>query len=58
MGVSLTAWALSIEKIEDMQKKTGKDFNECSSALHLANGDVDKALQIMRKYPDHEKRLM
>lgn len=57
MGVSLMAFALSKEKVREMQKKTGKSFNECSSALHLADGDVNKALKIMREYPDHEKRL-
>ncbi|MCM1124644.1 MAG: hypothetical protein NC416_18875 [Eubacterium sp.] len=57
MGVSLIASALAQDKIKALQKKTGKPFNECSSALHLADGDINRALKIMRKYPDHEKRL-
>ena len=57
MGFSLITSALANIKIQEMKKKTGKSFNECSSALHLAEGDVDKALKIMRDYPDHAKRL-
>lgn len=55
--MSLMAFALSQQKIKEMQNKTGKSFNECSSALHLADGDIDKALKIMKEYPDHEKRI-
>lgn len=55
MASSLMAYALSDIKIKEMQKKTGKSYNECSSALHLASGNVDKALKIMRDYPDHAK---
>ena len=34
-------------KVQELQKKTGKSYNECSSALHLADGDVNKAIRIM-----------
>lgn len=44
-------------KVQELQKKTGKSYNECSSALHLADGDVNKALKIMREYPEQDKRI-
>ena len=53
---SMIAYAQAIEKAKELQKKTGKSFNECSSALHLAGGDVNKALKIMREYPEYSKR--
>lgn len=43
-------------KVEELQKRTGKSYNECSSALHLADGDVEKAIKIMRNYPEHDHR--
>ena len=51
----VTAFALAIQKIQELQKMTGKTFNECSSALHLANGDVKEALRIMKTVPDYNK---
>ena len=51
----VTAAALAIQKIQELQKMTGKTFNECSSALHLANGDVKEALRIMKTVPDYNK---
>ena len=44
-------------KVQELQKKTGKSYNECSSALHLANGDVNKAMKIMRENPEYDKRV-
>lgn len=44
-------------KVQELQKKTGKSYNECSSALHLADGDVNKAMKIMREYPEYNKRV-
>lgn len=43
-------------KVQELQKKTGKSYNECSSALHLADGDVNKALNILRGCPEQDKR--
>lgn len=56
MGVSELSFVMAQQKTKELQNKTGKSYNECSSALHLADGDVDKALKIMRQYPDHQKR--
>lgn len=47
----------SVDKTKELQKRTGKPYNECSSALNLANGDIDQALMILRKYPDQSKRM-
>lgn len=44
-------------KVQELQKKTGKSYNECSSALHLADGDVNKAMKIMRGCLEHDKRM-
>ena len=44
-------------KVQELQKKTGKSYNECSSALHLADGDMNKALKILRSNPEHDKRI-
>ena len=30
-------------KVQELQKKTGKSYNECSSALHLADGAGNQA---------------
>ena len=43
-------------KVRELQKMTGKPYNECSSALHLADGDVNKALKILRTVPLQDKR--
>lgn len=48
---------MAVIKVKELQKRTGKPFNECSSALHLADGDINKAIMIMRKYPEHDKRI-
>lgn len=55
--MGMLGYAMSIDKAKELQKKTGKSFNECSSALNLANGDVNQALMILRKYPDQSKKL-
>ena len=44
-------------KVQELQKKTGKSYNECSSTLHLADGDVNRAMKIMRENPEHDKRI-
>ncbi len=51
------AFATAVEKTKELQKKTGKSYNECSSALHLADGDVDRALKIIRQNSAQDKRL-
>lgn len=55
MGVF--GFVTAVDKVKELQKKTGKPYNECSSALQLADGDVNQALAILRKYPDQSKRL-
>lgn len=57
MSDSLFAFINAKAKAEELQKKTGKSFNECSSALHLADGDPERALKILRQNPEHSKRL-
>lgn len=44
-------------KVEELQKKTGKSYNECSSALNLADGDVEKAIKILRNCPEQDHRV-
>lgn len=44
-------------KVQELQKKTGKSYNECSSALHLADGDINKAIKIMRESKEQDKRI-
>ena len=51
------SFVLAKTKVQELQKKTGKSYNECSSALHLAEGDINKAMKIMREYPEHDKRV-
>lgn len=48
---------LSIDKVKELQRRTGKPYNECSSALNLADGDINQALQILRKIPEQSKRV-
>lgn len=44
-------------KVQELQKKTGKSYNACSSALHLADGDINKAMKILRENPEQDKRI-
>ena len=37
-----------IEKIKNLRLSTGAGFKDCSSALQEANGDLDKASEILR----------
>ena len=37
-----------IEKIKKLRTLTGVGFKDCSSALGEANGDIDKAIEILR----------
>ena len=37
-----------IEKVKELRNSTGAGFKDCSSALKEANGDLDKAAEILR----------
>ena len=37
-----------IKKVKDLRNSTGAGFKDCSSALKEANGDLDKAAEILR----------
>ena len=37
-----------IEKIKKLRQNTGAGFNDCSSAIQEANGDLEKAAEILR----------
>ena len=37
-----------LEKIKNLRQSTGAGFKDCSSALEEANGDIDKAIEILR----------
>ena len=37
-----------IEKIKKLRKSTGAGFKDCSSAIQEANGDIEKAAEILR----------
>ena len=37
-----------LEKIKNLRQSTGAGFKDCSSALKESNGDVDKAVEILR----------
>ena len=37
-----------LEKIKNLRQSTGAGFKDCSSALKDANGDIDKAIEILR----------
>ncbi|MDN5345786.1 translation elongation factor Ts [Petrotoga halophila] len=40
---------VSIEKIKNLRTSTGAGMLDCKNALEEANGDVDKAVEILRK---------
>ena len=37
-----------IEKVKKLRKSTGAGFKDCNSALKESNGDLDKAIEILR----------
>jgi translation elongation factor Ts len=37
-----------IDKVKQLRKSTGAGFKDCNSALKEANGDLDKAVEILR----------
>ena len=37
-----------IEKIKQLRKSTGAGFKDCNAALKESNGDLDKAIEILR----------
>ena len=51
------SFGVAVNKAQELQKMTGRSYNECSSALHLADGDMNKALKILRSSPEHDKRI-
>lgn len=40
---------VSIEKIKDLRASTGAGMLDCKNALQEADGDIDKAIEILRK---------
>ena len=39
---------VDIEKVKKLRKSTGAGFNDCNSALKESNGNIDKAVEILR----------
>ena len=37
-----------IEKINKLRQSTGAGFKDCNAAIEEANGDLDKAVEILR----------
>ena len=37
-----------IEKIKQLRKSTGAGFKDCNSAMKESEGDIDKAIEILR----------
>ncbi len=37
-----------IDKVKQLRKSTGAGFKDCNSALEESNGDLDKAVEILR----------
>ena len=37
-----------IDKVKQLRKSTGAGFKDCNSALKESNGDLDKAVEILR----------
>jgi elongation factor Ts len=37
-----------IEKVKQLRRSTGAGFRDCSSAMNEANGDIEKAIEILR----------
>ena len=40
---------VSIEQIKHLRERTGVSMTECKKALEEANGDINKAIEILRK---------
>ena len=47
--------AITIAEIQHLRKMTGAGMMDCKNALTEANGDFDKAMEIIRK---KDKRLL
>lgn len=41
--------AISLEQIKDLRNKTGAGMADCKKALEESNGDIEKAIEILRK---------
>lgn len=41
--------SVSVEEIKDLREKTGGGIMECKQALQEAGGDMDKAIQVLRR---------
>tara|TARA_B100001105_G_C22120698_1_gene327388 strand:+ start:273 stop:458 length:186 start_codon:yes stop_codon:yes gene_type:complete len=37
-----------IEKVKQLRQSTGAGFKDCNAAIHEANGDLEKAVEILR----------
>ena len=37
-----------IEKVKQLRQSTGAGFKDCNAALKEPNGDIDKAIEILR----------
>ena len=37
-----------LEKVKQLRKSTGAGFKDCNAALKESNGDLDKAVEILR----------
>ena len=37
-----------IEKVKQLRKSTGAGFKDCNTALKETNGDIDKAIELLR----------
>ena len=37
-----------IEKVKKLRQSSGAGFKDCNSALKESNGDIDKAIEILR----------
>ena len=37
-----------IEKVKQLRQSTGAGFKDCNAALKETNGDIDKAIEILR----------
>ena len=37
-----------LEKIKQLRKSAGAGFKDCNEALKESNGDIDKAIEILR----------
>ena len=56
MSGGLFGFGLGVSKAKELQKKTGKSFNECSDALWRADGDMNVALKLLKNDPEYNKK--